>query len=121
MNEAKKRALELVDRAETDAEDVCAMDFPEAIRSRFSDLRAAIQAIGAWQPLETAPLGVAVRLLWENGDVQTMRLRGVSNAHVSSDGEWWDRDDNEPLQAHLRPLAWKPADSTELPAEEPTK
>lgn len=122
MTDPKTRALSLVGELESDTEDVCAMGFPDATRSKFAALRLAITQIPttSWQPMETAPKEDPVRLLVENTSQQpSPRFVIDAEMHGSDDDEWhwFDIAEGEPLEAHLRPLAWRPADSTELPED----
>lgn len=103
-----ERALELVGKLFDNA-----MDFDDepAAEQCAADLRSAIRAIGAseWRTLETAPKIKRVRVL-----VRVTTGREVMNAWQDSDGVWWT--DSDDFDSH-NVLAWKPADSTELPAE----
>lgn len=66
-----------------------------------------------WRRLEEAPVATMVRLLAQDkhGD------RFAIDAQRDEDGKWWDDEGDFELSLAFTPLAWKPADSTKLPAE----
>ena len=104
----KTRALSLIDELDSDR--------PALARA----LRLAITQIPttSWQPMETAPKGERVRLLIENtASLDARPPRFVKDALVNSLGDWWDIYKGEAIWGALRPLAWRPADSTELPED----
>lgn len=76
-------------------------------------LRSAIRALGAggWRGLSEAPTNTPVRLL-----CQRDKSRRVFDC-FRRDGAWLIVGTGYHLGDSNRPLAWKPADSTELPAE----
>lgn len=109
MTDPKTRALSLIDELE-EAIGWNAGDTPHGLAQA---LRLAITQIPttSWQPMETAPDGTWVRLLV----VDESGHRSVQDCSHDAQG-WWIAGEGY-LPVHHQPLAWRPADSTELPED----
>lgn len=112
MTDPKTRALELVE--------ALAWAVP-AGDERIVSLRLAITQIPtqSWQPIQTAPLlGENVKLLVQSkkgppGTEAQKRRVALCSWHM---GSWWESDRGT-LSDYWTPLAWRPADPTDLPAD----
>lgn len=108
-----ERALELVGKLFDNA-----MDFDDepAAEQCAADLRSAIRAIGAseWRGIDAeAREREEVTLLCQ---AKNGKRRIVHHCSWSTFGHWFIAK-TDTLSDYWTPLAWKPADSTELPAE----
>jgi hypothetical protein len=92
MNDPKTRALELV--GELFANALTFEDEPAA-EVQAASLRTAIQAIGAWQPLETVPTSFGWQPIETIPDVENCQLlvrhsAGYFALIAQVDGDWLD-------------------------------
>lgn len=122
MSDPKTRALEHLRLAEAYLNDRSeVMDWHVHVAEELQALRLAITQIPttSWQPIETLDVStmrcgepeVALLCQAKNG-----KRRVIHRCSHSPAGNWWIAGINA-LSDYWTPIAWRPADSTELPED----
>lgn len=111
MTDPKTRALSLLDEL-VDLYGVPNTPTEAALRLAITQIPTT-----SWQPIQTAPIGETIRVLYDLGPNSG---REVIDARLETKGRWWSAS-GEHIDEPERLLAWRPADSTELPGDWGTK